>query len=374
MRRFIKRLLIGALMRRRWPRSRALEEGYAILLPTPMDMPFMLRFALEGLRHINTENCRQILVVPDAWGTDGGEALRCVASEFDDPRIAMAPLRPIDYRLVRIMRYFAVPHWLAFVNGTAQTRCAYAFLHDADAFFIEREGLERHYRECRDRGMFTLGVSARTDEGFLRVGCSRIAATWELMYSVAWALGHGPLAFMPGKWTTPHGLWTFDSMLRPQYLDYASGKIGVMESPPAFVHFYGVIGAYRAYQQRRRKPTGRPIVDQRLRLLLLALFEDLIPATTGRRALPTVEELERGLTDPSAPVTYATVEAAHSYPFFHEQIELLYQTPTFRGPRADQLRERLRPFDEYFQKRAAEAGPLGLSEGPKPHYVVHGVA
>src|SRR5205823_6100529 len=133
----------------------------------------------------------------------------------------------------------------------------------ADAFFNERDGLERHYRACRDRGMSALGVTARTDAWFLETGCPRIAATWELMYSVAWALGHGPLAFKPGMWRTPQGLLEFDSLLHPQYLDYATGRIGVMEPPPAFVHFFGVIGAFRAYQQRCRRPTGRPIADRR---------------------------------------------------------------------------------------------------------------
>ena len=80
-------------------------------------------------------------------------------------------------------------------------------------------------------------------------------------------------------------------MLQPQYLDYPSGKIGIMKSPPEYVHFFGVIGAYRVYQERRRKPTGRSIADQRLRLLLVALLEDLVPDPNGHRAMLTVEEL-----------------------------------------------------------------------------------
>ena len=73
-----KHLILRVLYNRRWPPSRPLEDGYTILLPSPMDMPFMLRFALEGLRHIDTQNCKQILVVPDAWGTDGGRVLQQV--------------------------------------------------------------------------------------------------------------------------------------------------------------------------------------------------------------------------------------------------------------------------------------------------------
>ena len=258
-----------------------------------MDLPFFLRLALEGIRHVNSENCKQILVVPDAWGTDDGEALQRVVAEFDDPRIAMASPRPIDYWLVRLLNNSADSHWLMCVNGTAHARCEYAFLHDADAFFLERDGLERQYRECRDREMYCLGVTACESPFFKRIGYDRIPGTWELMYSVDWALGRDPFLFKGGWRMTPHGKCEFDSMHQPQYRDYPSGKIGVMESPPEFVHFYGVIGAYRVYQQRLRKPTGRPIVDQRLRLLLLAVLEDLIPDPSGLRNLPKVEELRR---------------------------------------------------------------------------------
>jgi hypothetical protein len=379
MKSYLKRLVLQALVGWRWPRSRTLEDGYAILLPTPMDMPFLLRFALEGLQHVDTQNCKQILVIPDAWGTDGGVALRRVVAEFDDPRIAMAPPKLIDYALVRFLRGVnfryngSDTHWLAIVNGTAHVRCKYAFLHDADAFFAERDGLERQYRECRDRQMYSLGVTDRPDPFFTQVGYHHIAGTWELMYSVEWALRHGPYACKGGRAVMPHGTGEFDTMLRPQFLDYPSGKIGVMESPPEFVHFFAVILAYRSYRERLRMPTGRPIADQRLALVLLALLEDLIPDQSGLRSLPTVEELARGLTDPTAPVTYATVEAAHEYPIFRERIEALGRSPVFRGPRADQIRERLRPFDEYYQKRKAEEGLRDPSDMPKPHYVVNAV-
>ena len=46
--RFLQTVLFG-----RWRRSQPLVGGYTILLPMPMDMPFLLRFALEGLRHRN---------------------------------------------------------------------------------------------------------------------------------------------------------------------------------------------------------------------------------------------------------------------------------------------------------------------------------
>ena len=66
-----KDLLLRALFGR-WGRPGAGGDGYSILLPMPMDMPFLLRFALEGLATLDTAHCRQIIVIPDGWGPDGG--------------------------------------------------------------------------------------------------------------------------------------------------------------------------------------------------------------------------------------------------------------------------------------------------------------
>ena len=41
-------------------------------------------------------------------------------------------------------------------EGIDATRCEYAFLHDADAFFVDVDGLEQQYCKCRDRAMDTL--------------------------------------------------------------------------------------------------------------------------------------------------------------------------------------------------------------------------
>ena len=67
-----------ALFFGRWRRPGPTLEGYTILLPSPTDMPFLLRFTLEGLRHLDTSDCRQIIVIPDGYGADRGAALQQV--------------------------------------------------------------------------------------------------------------------------------------------------------------------------------------------------------------------------------------------------------------------------------------------------------
>jgi hypothetical protein len=335
----------------RWHGRGPREDGYTILLPSPMDMPFLLRFALEGLRQLDTSHCRQIIVIPDGCGDDGGKALAQVVESFGDARIELARLRPAAHLIVHGMRRSGGgianwSHWAMIVEGTQRARCEYIFLHDADAFFLEADGLERQYRECRDRGMETLGVTARWDPFFREIGYS-IPGTWELMYSARWARRRSPLD-LKGRWrATPHGANEFDTMLYPQYLDYASGKVGILDPPPRLVHFAGAITTYRTFCDR----AGRPVVDELFRLLFLALLEDLLPAPDGVRILPAVGELARGLDDPAAPVTYDSPRATREYPIFRAMIEDLCNSRIFQGPRADRIREMIRPFDEHDARR-----------------------
>ena len=254
------------LMFGRWRKPSRFETGYTILLPSPMDMPFMLRLGLEGLKRINTTHCREILIIPDGLGNDNGRGLREVAAEFHDPRIRL--LQP-DWRYRLATRgfgptRFAAIHWLMVVAGTEAAQCEYAFLHDADAFFIEPDGLERQYLEAKTRSMLTYGVTARWDPFFVQHGYV-IPGTWELMYSTAWARSRSPMALRPGCLPTQYGEFDFDSMLYAQFLDHEPGKVGVMPKPPEFVHFNGTICAYRLF----RDAHGKPVTDELFRVLLL---------------------------------------------------------------------------------------------------------
>jgi hypothetical protein len=341
------RLLFG-----RWRRRSAFEEGYTILLPSPMDMPFLLRYALEGLRRMDTTHCKQILVVPDGLGDDRGEALRKVVDAFAaaDPRIEMVRLRAIDYAVIRALpRGAAATHWMIVVNGTLFARCGHAFLHDSDAFFLEADGLERQYLECRDRGMSALGVTARWDPAFVQQGY-RIPGTWELMYSTRWARSRPPEELKGRMRETHAGMIEFDSMLYPMFVDYPAGKVGVMEHPSRFVHFNGTIVTYRMFRDK----AGRPVIDELFRLLLLSILEELVPDESGTRVAPTVAELARGLEDASAPVTYGTQIATQEYPTFRKMIDELCEAPIMQGERSARIRELIRPFDDYYAVHKAD--------------------
>ena len=350
----------------RWPRARPTAAGYTVLLPMPADMPFLLRFALEGLAAVDLANCGQIVVVPDGWDDSGAAALRAAVAASGDPRVELAPLSPLLRFVVRRVRrtrpgieFVTWAHWAAIVEGTSRARHDHVFLHDADAFFADDTGPERQYAECARRGMATLGVQARADDYFADLGYA-IPGTWELVYSTAWARSRPPLTLKGKVRATPEGDRTFDTMLYPQYLDYPGGRVGVMSDPTRVIHFHGTIATFRAF--RDAKAAGRPAVDRICRLLLLSILEDLLPPADGRRATPPVDDLARGLTDPTAPVVYDSDDAAARYPQFRDQLEELCGSPLFRGDRADRVRRLVRPFDEFFRDRVrnADAPPVGV--------------
>jgi len=344
----------------RWRAPCPSVDGYTILLPSPMDMPFLLRFALEGLRHQDTSHCRQIIVIPDGYGTGGANALQQVVDSCGDPRVELARLRPAAHFLVhRIGSSLGGinpewVYWAMVIEGINRAKSEYIFLHDADAFCLEGDGLERQYRECRDRGMSTLGVMARWDPFFREIGYT-IPGTYELMFSARWVRRHGPLDLKARLRQTTHGIRAFDTMLYPQFEDYPSGKVGILDPPLQVVHFSGAITMYRAFCDRIGH--GQPVVDEYFRLLFLALMEDLLPSPSGDRLLLSPSKLAQGLDDPSAAVTYGSPRATREYPAFRAAIEDVCNSPIFRGPRAEQIRASIYPFDRHYEKELAATKP-----------------
>jgi hypothetical protein len=321
-----------------------------------MDMPFLLRFALEGLRHLDTTHCRQIIVIPDGFGADGVAALRQVVDCCGDSRVELARVRALAHFVVHGMRRSGGEianwtHWAMIVEGINRAKCDYVFLHDADAFLLERDGLERQYRECRDHGMATLGVMARWDPFFREVGYT-IPGTYELMFSARWVRRHAPLD-LKGRWRqTAHGDHVFDTMLYPQFQDYHTGKVGILHPPLQLVHFAGAITLYRVFCDR----AGQTVSDENFRLLFLALLEDVFPSPAGDRILPPTRMLARGLDDSSAMVTYASPLANREYPTFRAMIEDLCRSPMFQGSRAEQIRATIKLFDSHYRYSLTKAG------------------
>ena len=92
--------IVQGMLFGRWRRARPIGPGYTILMPMPMDMPFLLRFALEGVRSIDTTHCKQIVVIPDGFGSDGGESMKQVIREVNDPRVEFTRVSRIRHHYI----------------------------------------------------------------------------------------------------------------------------------------------------------------------------------------------------------------------------------------------------------------------------------
>ena len=364
----INKLDVKGLIQRalywQWKHSGALADGYSIIMPTPEDMPFLSRLTLEGLKYINTDNCGQFLIVGDGHSVDGGKLLAETVAQLHDSRIEIALFSRLDRIVIRPM---PSPHWLTVIYGTNLARYAYAFLHDADAFFLDRDCIEQTFRYCIDNSVYTTGVNARWDPFFKGIGY-QIPGTWQMMFSVPWLRRHKPWMVRGRKTATPHGKNTFDTLLYPQYLDYSSGKVGVMPTPPRYIHFNGTIVTYRAW----KRANGRQVVDELFRLLLLSILEHILPATDGKRLLPSVDDLARGLTDSTRPIRYDTLDCARNYGEFRAQMEELCGSPIFAGERAETIPSLLIPFDAHFARIVLEMGDK--MEGPVRKFRQNGLA
>ncbi|MBI3467510.1 MAG: hypothetical protein HY000_31255 [Planctomycetes bacterium] len=330
----------------RWPERSDIEAGYTILLAIPADMPFLLQFALLGLRHLQMPNCRQILVISDGAASD--HTLRMLVTAHGDERVQYVPLALIDKVLINLPRSDGSAnyrHFTQILRGVLAATTEAIYLHDADAFWLEQGGIESQYREFCERGMYTLGVTPRIDAMFKDRGLD-MPGTWELMFSSSWARTRPPVEMKCGWYPLPDGEWRwFDTMLFGQYMDYASGRVGVMANPPKFVHFYGTIVQYRCWQ---RAGHSRSWEDELFCLLLLSVLAEAIAGTRCEIPLPRPHELARGLRDPAAPITYLAKTAPKRYASFRRGIENLCSSPAFGNDVASRIRTLVAPFDKHF--------------------------
>jgi hypothetical protein len=290
-------------------------------------------------------NCKGIMVISDGAASD--QALRAIVAGNGDGRVRYVPLTRIDRILTNLPRSDGSAnyrHFTQILRGVLASTTEAIYLHDADAFWLEEGGVESQYREFRERGMYTLGVTSRIDPMFKERGLD-IPGTWELMFSNSWARKRRPVDMKGGWYPVPNDEWRwFDTLLYGQFMDYASGKVGVMANPPKLVHFYATITEYRSWQ----RAAGSQATDKLFSLLLLSVLAEALPSAQRDLPLPRPHELERGLRDAQAEVSYLGPSAADKYANFRRRIDALCSSPVFGNDVALRIRDLVAPFDEHF--------------------------
>lgn len=326
-----------------WGRLKAVKEGYTVVIVAPMDMPFLTYLALRGLNETDLTNCNEILVVPDATGSDGGSSIVAAIDASKMNNVRFIPVSKRNRLAVSLFSDTGVIHWAAILEAIKAANTDLIYLHDVDAFFLEPALIQSHYEACRTGDIKTLGVTARWDPFFINQDI-KLPGTWELMFSSAWAKKWSPVEHLAATRNISDKKMFFDTMLYPQYMEYNSGGILVKESN-SFVHIAGTIVTYRKFNEYSNRPVG----DELFRLLFLSMLKSLSPDLNSRCQLPSLDYLCSGLTNCNQKVHYCFPGAAQNYWEFKQTIDNLLNAPLFNSSR-QKIIQTLAPFDEHFSK------------------------
>lgn len=327
----------------KWDRSvKEPLEGYTILLPVPGDLPVFLKIALEVSSTQNPAGLVETLVIPDQKVSGFTELFDIWKDKFDLSAIRLIHPSPVEQLIARYQNNPHNNHWLQIIRGVNGTRSTHALLHDADLFITEDNFMKTHYQTCVKRGLACLGVSPVWDSWYQDQGIEHLAATWEIMFDVTWARRFQPWehrghnGVIHGK---PH---TFDTMLYPQ-CQTKPNKIDRHKQEWGFIHFNYVICTYRWFQQSKGS-----FEDDYFRILLIRLLIDAFDPSGWSYSVPTLEVLEKGITDKSNRVTYKEKDTAQHYPEFRSKLEKLITSGIIDSEKASILAKGVRHFDRTF--------------------------
>jgi hypothetical protein len=316
------------------------QPGYTLLVPVPGDLPVFLELALTVCGRLDPEHRVETLVIPDRPNAVCAAVVERHARTWPGP-LRMVWLRRPDRWLTRWLNNPHNNHFLQLLNGAEHARSTHFLLHDADLFLFDPDSLRRQYEACAGRGLACLGVNPVWDGWFAQRGI-QLAATWELTGELAWLRGFPPYLHRGHDDTLGGERHTFDTTLYPQ-CHTPPERVTVQSMAGGFVHFNYVICTYRFFQNARG-----PYEDDHFRLLLVRLLIDLFDRTGWRYELPPLPDLQRGLSDPRARVTYVGPETAGRYPEFRGKLEELLAGPLLTPDQAGRVREGVRPFDAAF--------------------------
>src|SRR5258706_7880526 len=222
------------------------RRGYALGVRRPMDMPFLTYLALKGLRNVDLDHCDEVVVVPDACGTRNPAGLADAISAAGMRDVRLLPVSARQRAVIGALGQDpGLADWTMIAEAIDCTDSDWIFLHDTYAIFTEAGLVEANYALCRARECLALGVTARWDPDFVRLGV-KLAGTWEMMFSTQWARRWRAVGHLHGLRKTQCGPGLFDSMLYPQFRDFSSGGIQVRESN-SFLHLSGVGTTYRRF-------------------------------------------------------------------------------------------------------------------------------
>ena len=311
-------------------------------MPVPGDLPVFLELALSVCRLQNSAHRVETIVVPDKATPDIRRIVQREAADWAGTLSMRAFPRP--ERL--FMPYLQNPfhnYGLQLITGVQAAAGSHVILHDADLFLLKPTVLDERYTRTRDDGLAVSGVDQAWDTWFAQRGLT-IAATWELCARRDWIRSFPPSFHLGHVGEFQGEQHSFDITLHAQAVS-DQRSIAIHAHDDAIVHFNHVIGTYRHFRRSRTS-----FLDDEFRLLLIRLFIDAFAQEPFDYKLPSLAELQRGIVDAGAPVTYPApgTDSSAVYQDFRVKAERMFTGEWVRPALHGLVDEAFAPFDRYY--------------------------
>lgn len=333
--------LLWRLFYRRWPeRTAAPIPGYSLLVPVPGDLPVFLRLALFILRKQASTHRVETLVIPDVV-TPRMRAILADEQQSWGGKLSMVEMPRPDRWIPKCINRPHHNHWLQLINGVRQASASHALLHDADLFLSDTSFHQQQFERCVSGHYACFGVHRVWDDWFEQHE-KQITATWEMIFETDWARSFPPHLHLGHDGVLDGEKHTFDTTLFPQCMTEPQ-RIAWHSPASGLIHFNYVICSYRYYLDQQ---IGYE--DEQFRLLLIRILIDLFDRESPEYPLPIARQLQDGLTDDSAPVTYRKSSTAKNYAEFRIKLEELLQSGLLNDDQLDTAKSIIAPFDQKF--------------------------
>jgi hypothetical protein len=336
-----------------WRRPRvAPVPGYSLLLLMPGDLPFFLEIFLRVFAGKRTDSLVEALVIPDLVPAGFRDRFDRFRGHWPHGDVRLVTLRPVDRYVVKLARNPHANCWLQLVNGVNAARGTHALFHDSDLFVIAPDFFESRYQACARDRLACLGLGPAWDPWYRENGLGHVTATWELLFDLDWMRSYRPWKHRGHDGSVRGRAHTFDITFLPQSLS-PPGRIARHEDWTGFVHFNYVICTYRHFQNSRG-----PFEDDYFRILLIRLLIDAFDPGGWVYDAPPLDELVRGLADPSRRVTYRSEKAAVQFGEFRAKLQNLLDSPILDPSQAGRIAEGIEPFDQAFGMSASPVATI----------------
>ena len=322
-----------------WGTRREHRTGYTLAVPVPGDLPVFAAVALAVCRLQDPDHRVETLVVPDSPSPGVADLVGRAATEGFPGELRLLDLPALDRAVLPRLGDPGKNHGAQIVAAVNASTGSHVVLHDADLFLGSPDVHRAEFETAWAHGSAAVGVDPAWDPWFATHN-RRLVATWEMCADIDWLRTSPPWRLFGHDARMFGERHTFDTTFWAQCRTHPS-RLLVRPRTNDVTHFNYVISSYRRFQ----RSDGAPFADTNLRLLLIRLLIDLFDRDRPGYLIPGRDELICGLDDPTARVTYPTVDP-ETYRAFRAKVDTILTGAWVDAGRRELALSYLDPFSD----------------------------